>query len=209
MARPKEYDEREVVAKAVELFQRKGYDAASVRDLLEATRLSSSSLYAAFGGKEQLFLKALKAHAEVERHTFRSQLTAPGGLRNNVHAVFSGLIELLIHPEDNPSLTLRAAVELGSSMPPVLAVLTKYIQELTQMFATLLQEAHDRGEIHLRFPATDLAHYLLFSAYNLGVVARVGATKDQLERYARIALSALDHPDAQGGTPAHPEGAPA
>ena len=44
MARPKEYDEREVVAKAVELFQRKGYDAASVRDSLAVASTPPSAV---------------------------------------------------------------------------------------------------------------------------------------------------------------------
>lgn len=197
MARPKEYDEREVVAKAVELFQRKGYDATSVRDLQEHTGLSSSSLYAAFGGKEQLFLRALRAHAEVEQHTLHQQLSAPGGLRNNVRAVFTGLIQLLLEPDNNSSLTLRAAVELATSMPPVFALLSEYIQELTDMFATLLQDAGDRGEITLRFPAPDLAHFLLFNAYNLGIVSQVGRSREQLERYVDIVMSVLDTPEQE------------
>ena len=194
MARPKEYDEQEVIAKAVELFQRKGYDATSVRDLQEQTGLSSSSLYAAFGGKEQIFLQALKAHAAVERQTLLEQLTAPGGLRSNIRAVFDGLIHLLLEPDNNSSLTLRAAVELAAGMPSVFNVLSEYIQELTDMFATLLQNAEDRGEMRLHSPAPDLAHYLLFNAYNLGIVARVGRSKAQLERYVDITLSVLGDP---------------
>lgn len=202
MARPKEFDEQFVVARAVELFQRKGYDATSVRDLLDATGLSSSSLYAAFGGKEQLFVRALKAHAAEERQALRAQLTAPSGMRNNVRNVFEGLIDQLMEPGDHPSLTLRAAVELATSMPTVFTLLSDYIQELTHMFATLLQNAHDRGEIALRFPAADLAHYLLLNAYNLGLVARLGASREQLGRYAQVALSALEGPADANEVPA-------
>lgn len=197
MARPKEFDEQEVIAKAVELFQRKGYDATSVRDLLEQTGLSSSSLYATFGGKEQLFLHALKAHAVLERQLLLEQLKAPGGIRNNVRAVFEGLLQLLLEPANNSSLTLRAAVELATSMPPVFAFLSEYIQELTHMFASVLQEAADRGELTLRFPAPDLANYFLFNAYSLGVVARVGRSAEQLERYVDIALAVLDQPEGE------------
>jgi TetR/AcrR family transcriptional repressor of nem operon len=186
-----------VVAKAVELFQRKGYDATSVRDLLEATGLSSSSLYAAFGGKEQLFLRALKAHAVIERQTLLEQLTASGGMRSNVRAVFEGLIHLLMEPDNNSSLTLRAAVELAAGMPPVFELLSEYIQELTAMFATLLEDAAARGEMKLSFPAADVAHYLLFNAYNLGMVARVGRSEEQLRRYADIAVSVLGEPEQE------------
>ena len=62
------------------------------------------------------------------------------------------------------------------------------------MFATLLQNAEDRGEMRLHSPAPDLAHYLLFNAYSLGIVARVGRSKAQLERYVDITLSVLGDP---------------
>ncbi len=198
MARPVEFDEQEVVAKALQLFQRQGYDATSVRDLLEHTGLSSSSLYAAFGGKEQLYLRALKAHAAQERQLLRDLLTAPGGMRSNIRAVFDSLINMLMEPSNTSSLTLRAAVEQAAHMPPVFALLSEYIQELTQMFATLLEEAHAEGQMNLRFPAADTAHFLLFSAYNLGMVARVGRARSPLASYAAIALAVVgEEPQAR------------
>lgn len=192
MARPKEYDENEVVAKAVELFRRQGYDATSVRDILESTGLSSSSLYAAFGGKEALYLAALKAHADIERGQFLELLNAPGGVHANVRAIFAGLIDQLIAPGQGASLTLRAAIEVAASKPQVFAFLSGYIQELISMFATVLEEAQQRGQVQRRFPAPDLAQFLLFSAYNLGFVAKVDRSRQRLEGYAAIALAALE-----------------
>lgn len=192
MARPVEFDEQEVVAKAQQLFQQRGYDATSIRDLLEHTGLSSSSLYGAFGGKERLYLEALKAHAAQERQLLYSQLTAPDGMRTNIRKVFGSLITMLLEPANTSSLTLRAAVEQAASMPPVFALLSEYIQELTQMVAALLEDAHASGQIALRFPAPDTANFVLFSAYNLGMVARVGRSRESLERYADIVLSVIE-----------------
>ncbi len=59
MPRPREFDEAEVVRTAMEAFWSHGYDGASVDDLAEATGLSRSSLYNAFGGKLELFCAAL------------------------------------------------------------------------------------------------------------------------------------------------------
>lgn len=196
MARPKAYDHGEIVAKALELFQRQGYDAISVRDLLTHLKLSSSSLYAAFGGKEALYLEALRAHAAVEREQLHQQLTAPGGIRANLGAVFDELIDQLVTSDHATSLTLRAAVEQAASMPEVFTLLSNYIQELIHMLATLLENAHERGEIDLPFPAPDLSHFLLFSAYNLGFVAKVDPSRARLEGYAAVALSVLAGPAA-------------
>ena len=91
-------------------------------------------------------------------------------------------------------------MELATSMPSVFGFLSHYIQELTDMFAELLQDAERRGELKLRFPAPDLAQYLLFNAYSLGVVARVGRSREQLQRYAQIALAVLDEPAPMAGS---------
>ncbi|MFH8533983.1 TetR/AcrR family transcriptional regulator [Streptomyces tendae] len=62
MARPREFDEDTVVAKALDRFWTAGYRATSITDLLRATGLSRGSLYAAFGDKRGLFLRALDAY---------------------------------------------------------------------------------------------------------------------------------------------------
>ncbi len=62
MARPREFDESEVIASAMEVFWRKGYQGTSVADLVEATGLQRGSLYGAFGDKHGLYLTALDAY---------------------------------------------------------------------------------------------------------------------------------------------------
>lgn len=196
MARPKSYDHDQAVQRAVELFQRQSYRATSVRDLLTHLQLSSSSFYSAFGGKEQLYLEALRAHARVERQQLEAQLTAPGGIRANLRAVFAALVDDLAakHPV---SLTLRAGVEQAGSIPELFTLLSEYIEELIAMLASLLQDAQAHGEVELAFPAPHLARFLLFSAYNLGFMAKVGRDRERLEAYAAIALSVLEQRDTR------------
>jgi len=59
MARPREFDEGQVIASAMEAFWSHGYEGASVDDLAEATGLNRSSLYNAFGSKLELFCAVL------------------------------------------------------------------------------------------------------------------------------------------------------
>ncbi|QOG19074.1 MULTISPECIES: TetR/AcrR family transcriptional regulator [Bradyrhizobium] len=47
------------VERAMEVFWSRGYHATALPDLLRATKLSRGSLYAAFGDKHSLFLRAL------------------------------------------------------------------------------------------------------------------------------------------------------
>ena len=62
--RPRSFDKDEALAKAVEVFWAKGYDGASLTDLTEAMGLNRPSLYAAFGDKRSMYLKALGQYHE-------------------------------------------------------------------------------------------------------------------------------------------------
>jgi TetR/AcrR family transcriptional repressor of nem operon len=55
MARPRTFDEADVIARAAAVFGRLGFNATSVDDLLAATGLQRGSLYKAFGSKRHLF----------------------------------------------------------------------------------------------------------------------------------------------------------
>jgi AcrR family transcriptional regulator len=59
-----QFDEVAVIAAAIEVFWRRGYSAAAISDLTEATGLSRSSLYQRFHDKDGLFLEALEAYTQ-------------------------------------------------------------------------------------------------------------------------------------------------
>src|ERR1700749_4846164 len=57
--RPRSFDVDAAIERAMGVFWSRGYHATALPDLLHATRLSRGSLYAAFGDKHGLFLRAL------------------------------------------------------------------------------------------------------------------------------------------------------
>lgn len=192
MARPKEFDHRSAVRKAAALFSRQGYEATSVRDLLTELGLSSSSLYGAFGGKEELFMEALAEHAEMEREQLRLALVGAGSFKEKFGGLLAALIDELAATGASSSLTLRAAVELAGTKPAVLAFLSDYLTGLIGMVEGLIWAAIDRGDLTTRTNPEHLARYLLFSAFNLGFVAKVTSRREAMEGYAAIVLTALD-----------------
>ncbi|TXD49896.1 TetR/AcrR family transcriptional regulator [Polaribacter sp. IC073] len=62
MARKKEYNEEEVVEKAMQLFWRNGYEATSMQMLEKEMGINKFSIYASFGNKQGLFLESLKCY---------------------------------------------------------------------------------------------------------------------------------------------------
>ncbi|WEV47451.1 helix-turn-helix domain containing protein [Bifidobacterium sp. ESL0690] len=60
MARPRSFDEHQVLERCRKVFCTRGYDATSIDDLVSATGLKRGSLYQAFGSKRGVFLKVLQ-----------------------------------------------------------------------------------------------------------------------------------------------------
>ena len=77
MARPRKFDESDVVAAARDEFWTRGYTATSVDDLTAATGLGKGSLYGAFGDKHGLFLLALDDYITAALDDVRAQLRNP------------------------------------------------------------------------------------------------------------------------------------
>lgn len=73
MARPREYDRNTVIEAAKDVFWTRGYEAAGLDALEEATQLSRSSMYVAFVSKHGLFDEAI---ADYEA-TFIESLLGP------------------------------------------------------------------------------------------------------------------------------------
>ena len=59
VGRPREFDAEEALAQIMDVFWAKGFEGASMSDLVTATGLKKGSLYAAFGDKRAMYLKAL------------------------------------------------------------------------------------------------------------------------------------------------------
>ena len=59
MARNVEFNEENAIQKAMEVFWEKGFNGASLRDLTDAMKINSSSLYNTTGDKQELFVRCV------------------------------------------------------------------------------------------------------------------------------------------------------
>ena len=65
VARTKEFDPEAALRAALELFWERGYEATSMADLVGHMGVARASIYATFGGKRALYLKALDRYGEL------------------------------------------------------------------------------------------------------------------------------------------------
>ena len=75
--RPRAFYMDKALDAALDLFWRKGYEGATIGDLTEAMGINPPSLYAAFGGKEALFLRALDRYEAMHDVSLQEALALP------------------------------------------------------------------------------------------------------------------------------------
>jgi len=78
MARPREFEEDDVLKQILFLFWEKGYEATSMRDIEQASGLGRMSLYNAFGDKEQVYLMALQKYIDATKRLYIKHLKSGG-----------------------------------------------------------------------------------------------------------------------------------
>lgn len=192
MARPKTFDENDVVTDAMGLFWQRGYEATSVRDLTGYLGISNSSLYATFGDKHEIFLAALARYREIEVEQVRQTLLASPTTRQALEQMFAELIDSLLADEQRRgSFTLNAAVELGGRDPAVTDQLRAHFDDITALLARTLIEGQITGEISDRHGADDMARFILNGLFSLAGVAKVYPNRDFMTTIARLTLTIL------------------
>lgn len=77
MARPRKFDEQDVLIAARRRFNETGYHGTSVEDLSQVTGLSKGSLYGAFGHKEALFQRVFDEYCAQADEDAVARLEGP------------------------------------------------------------------------------------------------------------------------------------
>ena len=121
MPRPREFDEDEVLQKALDVFRARGFDGATLVELEAATGLGRGSLYGAFGDKRSLFLKALARYCDTALQHRLEALEGPDAGRAEIVALTLGSAGAVLATKDrvlrlaSPKVETRSAVGAGDS----------------------------------------------------------------------------------------------
>lgn len=132
MPRPRSFD-TDIALKAVEdLFWRQGYELTSYADLMEVTGLGKGSLYAAFGDKEALYLKALEAYISREVGEAGALLanTSLSGEARIAALMQAPIAAIEDHDDRRGCFLCNAAVDLAPQNPAAATMITTALQSI-------------------------------------------------------------------------------
>lgn len=190
MPRTKNFEPQEALDAAMYLFWRKGYEAASMRELLDAMSIGRGSFYDTFGDKHALFLAALDRFREV-RTSWIEEVLEGAGLEG-IEEVFRRSVDGLVESEMRRGCLLaNSAVELAPHDPEVAGRIYSYVSRTEDTFEDALTRAKKAGEISTDRDPKALARFLVNTLHGLRVLARAGSDREVLDDAVSVALGVL------------------
>ena len=87
--KPLSFDRDEVLAKAMELFWKNGFQNTGMSELLDHMGIQRQSFYNTFGSKEKIFLEAVTLYTQNITKEIAAVLNQPGNPIENVRQVLN------------------------------------------------------------------------------------------------------------------------
>ena len=189
MARPRKFDEREVLAAARLLFNETGYHGTSVEDLSRVTGLSKGSLYGAFGDKDALFQRVF------EEYCANSEEAAAALLDGPEDQALDRIRNWLTVPEDctdrRGCLLAKATAELAWENEAIAARSLAAYETLLDSCRRLVEQAQRAGHLD---PAADpavLGGQILTTHRGLEALAKAGVDAETRNRIANSMIDSI------------------
>lgn len=192
MARPREFHEDAVLDAAVDCFWRRGYEATSVRDLIDKTGLTGASLYNAFGDKRALFRRALQHYVDssIGERIRRCEALPP---RAAIHAFFQEVLNRSLTDRAHKGCMLvNSALEVAPHDKEFQAIIAGVLTRIEAFFRTTIEAGQGDGSIETSLSAENTAHHLLGVLMGVRVLARVRPERALLEGAVAPALALMD-----------------
>jgi TetR/AcrR family transcriptional regulator, transcriptional repressor for nem operon len=192
MARPREFDERRVLDAAIECFWRRGYEATSVKDLVDRTGIAAASLYNAFGDKRALFRTALDHYVEasIGERIRRCDVMPP---RAAIATFFDEILNRSLDDcEHKGCMLVNAALEMAPQDIELRDIIIGVLDRIEAFFRDRIEAGQADGTIMTALSAETLAHHLLGVLMGLRVLARARPEQKLLEDVVAPALALLD-----------------
>ena len=191
--RPRQYDAKAALSAALLEFRRRGYTATSLDHLSEATKMARPSLYAAFGNKRAIYLRAAAQYAEDSAERLNRALFDEPSLAKALDDYFSKLVAIYSEGDDRPLGCPVLSVITGEATadPVIGAELFAALGRTDAKFRDRIAAAREDSQLP---PATDIdAVGEMFAAlqHSLAQRARAGTARPELERIARNSIALI------------------
>jgi len=193
VARTKEFDPDAALQKALELFWERGYEATSMSDLVDHLGVARASIYATFGGKRDLYVKALDRYVRTRDPDPVELLSQPGPVLPAVRSLVESYAEQSLRDERRRGcMIVNAATEIMTRDPQVARRVEASWDALETALTSALTRARAQGELAADKDPRALARFLLVVMQGIRVLGRGEPDPGRLRDATAQALALLD-----------------
>ena len=196
MARPREFDENEVLRVSREQFWSTGYAGTTMDAIAAATGLGKGSLYGAFGSKHQLYLRIFDAYCTDIVDAVGRRLDGPDEeaferLSAHVRSIAASTAADTAH---RGCLLAKGTAELSEHDSDVAARSVRTFKSLHEALAGDIEAAQRHGDIDPAADPQKLADLVLAVLRGIEALGKAGKDKAALRTIGETAISVLPRP---------------
>lgn len=196
MGRRREFDLDKAIDAALAVFWAKGFEGASYSDLTAATGVARPGLYAAFGNKQAMFLKALERYDALFMGFFREALDEPTSA-----AVARRFLEGSAAVQTGACtpqgcLGINGALACSDESESIRETLAGRRGGAERRLADRFARARDEGDLRPGADPAALARFVMALSQGMAIQAKAGATREQLLELTELALAGWPSDDS-------------
>ena len=184
--RPRAFDEDRALDGAIDVFWRLGYEGASLAELTHAMGINRPSLYAVFGSKEELFVRALQRYG-ITYHEHLSQLLSQPSAYQVLESYLRATANAVRAGTAPGCLSIQGGLSCGPNNARIPRLLAEYRHGIEAAVADALTRTQDAADID----AAALAGYAVTIGQGLAVDAAGGVPQARLDAVVDVALAGL------------------
>ncbi|MBN6054146.1 helix-turn-helix transcriptional regulator, partial [Nonomuraea sp. RK-328] len=186
----KHFDPDVALDRVVRLFWERGADVTGIAEVVQATGLSRSSLYATFGGKERLQAAALRRYLERQSRPVFDALAADERGLPAITGFFERLVAARCTGEHARwgCLVTNTHAAAGREVPEIRQVLDAHHAALRAAMRAALEAARRRGQVRQGLDLEAGSETLALLAYGVNLRSRAGAEVADLLAGVRAVL---------------------
>lgn len=190
--RPKIFDEKEVVEKAVNVFWTKGYEAASADELLEAMGIGKGSFYLAFkGGKKELYEKSLTQYAERFNRQFLHDISVSEDPVQLIREFFMALADDPKSKQMKGCYIGNALVQLSDGDADTKLIAAGLLSGFEGIFTDVIRKAQQQKKLKNNSRPEVLGKYLINLWNGVNVTRRSNPGDQHLKDVLEMSLEVL------------------
>ncbi|MDQ6751251.1 MAG: TetR/AcrR family transcriptional regulator, partial [Actinomycetota bacterium] len=185
---PRGFDADEALERAMQVFWAQGYEGSSLTDLTGAMGINRTSMYGAFGNKEDLFRRALERYTEGPAGYGARALQEPTA-RKVATAFLNGSVHATTGPGSPAGcLTVQGSLAAGASARDARDTLVALRNEAVARLSDRFRQAVEEGDLPSDADPALLGRYLMTVSNGIAVQAASGTSRDDLQEVADAAL---------------------